>query len=548
MQQWEDGYDHKDLGCWNSSFINTLDFKEDDLLLPSWNNLLFEEDGSKETLLHIRDEDSVLHDEILLDLSFNESIEFSSMEEKIQDGSELPDKNDETMMDSEGLCEDSRDDSCGAEEDYSVGNTSGSVECHWPVSPFLCKSDSVEYKGLALVHLLIVCAEAISDGSHDLVEVILSRLKELVSSTGATMERVAYYLSQSLEQRHHCSIAGDDMEEDLFNAFKSTKDPNYLGALTLLNQAYPYIRFAHFIANQSILEAIPVQQAKTLHILDFDIMEGMQWPPLIEALKSEAHKICHLKLTAVKWDDDDDDDDDDDGDGDGDGNGNGGNGGDLGQFSLSCKDTGRRLSEYACSLGIPFSFQETQLENLKDNLSCSDDEMVVVNCMWALPHMLERSSKKLSRFVEGTCHLNPAILTLGTGPNGILGHKKVNLLERFVRCLKNSCALFDSMEAGLPEQYGSARATMERLFMAPMICRPIHYLSEDEEFIRVMDLPLQYGFAEGHISNKNTMNAKLMAEEGEHYRMEIEGNNQLLLQWQSIPLTSISTWKPTNLA
>ncbi|GLJ10543.1 hypothetical protein SUGI_0130130 [Cryptomeria japonica] len=548
IQQWEYGYDHKESDCWKASFISTVDFNEDVLLLPPWNNLLFEEDRSGEGLMQIteilhegRDEDLVPHDEIFSDLSLipnvkplNESVEFSSMEGNLLDVLELPDQSDEIMMDSDVFCEDSRDDSCVVEEDYSVGNTSASVECYWPAQAAaltLYKSDSAEYRGLGLVHLLIACAEAISDGAHDLVEAILCRLKELVSPTGTTMERVSYYLTQSLEQRLYCSVGGDGMEEHMFKVLKSTKDPNYLGAFRLLNQVYPYIRFAHFTANQSILEAIPAQ-AQGLHILDFDIMEGLQWPPLMEALKSEKYKIRHLKITAVKWDNDDHDH---------------GGGSGLGQVSFSGKETGRRLSEYACSLGIPFSFQETQLENLEDNLSCSGDEMVAVNCMWELPHMLEHSPRKLSEFLEGAHHLNPVILTLGTGPSGLLAHKKINLLERFTQCLKNLCALFDSMEAGLSEQYGSARTTMERLFMAPMACRPIHHLSEEDgEFNKVVDIPLRCGFAEDNISNKSKLNAKIMAQEGERYRVQMDDKNQLLLLWQSTPLMSVSTWKPTN--
>eukprot|EP01018_Ginkgo_biloba_P039541 Gb_04433 [translate_table: standard] len=101
---------------------------------------------------------------------------------------------------------------------------------------------------------------------------------------------------------------------------------NILGAFQLLHQVYPYIRFAHFTANQFILESI--KKNIKIHIIDFDIVEGLQWAPLMEALKLEG--ICHeIRTTAIKW------------------------AKSCGAISLSSvEETGRRLSEMAMSMGI----------------------------------------------------------------------------------------------------------------------------------------------------------------------------------------------------
>ncbi|KAH9307144.1 hypothetical protein KI387_043816 [Taxus chinensis] len=383
-----------------------------------------------------------------------------------------------------------------------------------------CSTDSEEYKGLRLVHLLTACAQAISDGAYDLVEIILCRLRELVSPTGSSMQRVAYYLSQSLQQQiPHTSAGGSDMLKPWYN---TNKDPNYLGAFSLLNQVYPYIKIAHFTANQAILEAIPAQTQKVIHIIDFDIVEGMQWPPLMEALKNENYKIGHLKITAVKWHDDD-----------------------PGPSSSLCNDTGRRLSEYASSLGIPFSFQETELESVGN--SRGSNEIVIANCMWELPHMCERSKKQLLEFVQGTRHLNPAILTVGSGPRGIDDQEKHSFMDRFSQCLRNLCAVCDSSEAGLPEQYGLARAMVERLFLGPMMCRPINYIVNEDEggLIKVADIPVKCGFSERDMSSKNLMYAKYMvtgSDAGRCYTVERVNGHDLVLKWNSTSLTSVSTW------
>ncbi|KAH9331891.1 hypothetical protein KI387_003999, partial [Taxus chinensis] len=142
-----------------------------------------------------------------------------------------------------------------------------------------------------------------------------------------------------------------------------------------------------------------------------------------------------------------------------------------------------------------------------------------------------------------------AILTVGTGPNGIVAHGKLNFVERFALCLKNLCAVFDSVEAGLTEEYGLARAMVEHLFFGSMLCRPINYMAgnKEGEIVRAIDIPLQFGFAEDVISQKNIMFAKHIVSScgddvGKYYDVESSGNNQLFLKWDSTPLICVSSW------
>ncbi|XP_057872508.2 protein NODULATION SIGNALING PATHWAY 2-like [Cryptomeria japonica] len=414
--------------------------------------------------------------------------------------------------------------------DCSSGNTNFSFGC----DGFMPSStmDSEEYKGLRLVHLLTACAEAISNGTHDLAEIIFCKLTELVSPTGSSMERVAYYLSQSLRQAHLSEVDGaaDDMCRHMFKDYNSTtEDPNYLGAFALLNLVYPYIRFAHFTANQSILEAVtlngsPLEEGRILHIIDFDIIEGLQWPPLMEALKNGASKLGGLRLTAVKWDDDD------------------------GCENFLCKDTGRRLSEYASSLGIPFSFEETELDNLKWNLRQNDDDVIAVNCMWELPHMRKRSKQHLVEFFHGVRHLKPAIITVGSGPAGMDNHEKHNFCERFSECLRNLCVVFDSSQVGLPDEHGLARANVESLFLGPMVCRSMNYTPDNQDYdlVPVMDVALKAGFAERDISHTNISYAKYILASsavGSWYTVELMGKHKLVLKWNSSSLACVSSFR-----
>ncbi|XP_057823137.2 protein NODULATION SIGNALING PATHWAY 2 [Cryptomeria japonica] len=433
--------------------------------------------------------------------------------------------------------------SCSPDEeavnyDYSSGSTNFSFDC----DAFFqhTSTDSEEFKGLRLVHFLTACAEAISHGKHDLVEILFFRLTELVSPIGTSMERVAFHLSHSLRHAHLRLLGAN--ADDMFKGCNNViQDPNYVGAFTLLNLVYPYIRFAHFTANQSILEAVnlylemeedpdthlnarAVSGPWVLWIIDFDIREGLQWPPLMEALKSEATKLRGLRLTAIKWHDDDDE-----------------------QFS--CNNTGRRLSEYASSLGIPFSFEEMEVGNLKGNLRQKEDEVIAVNCMWELPHMGKRSKQLLADLINGVRHLKPVILTVGSGPAGMDNHENLNFTERFNECLRNLCAVFDSSQVGLAEKFGLARANVENLFLGPMVCRSMNYLRDniqEWDLIPVMDLALKSGFVERDISDGNILYAKYIlagSEGGRCYTVELMGKHQLLLKWNSTSLVCVSSFR-----
>ncbi|GLJ10557.1 hypothetical protein SUGI_0130510 [Cryptomeria japonica] len=123
----------------------------------------------------------------------------------------------------------------------------------------------------------------VMDFAPELVEVLLEWLKEM-----------AQYLSQSLQQTQ----IDKRPLNSISNGFSKA---NFLGAFILLNQAYPLIKNAHFSANQSILKAMPSTKQQSVYIIGFDIMDAMQWPSLMEALKNENYKIGHLKITAVEW-------------------------------------------------------------------------------------------------------------------------------------------------------------------------------------------------------------------------------------------------------
>ena len=70
-----------------------------------------------------------------------------------------------------------------------------------------------------------------------------------------------------------------------------------LTALLTFLEACPYANFGHVAANSAILEA--VEGEKEIHIIDFGITHGTQWPTLIESLAMRPGGVPRLRITGV---------------------------------------------------------------------------------------------------------------------------------------------------------------------------------------------------------------------------------------------------------
>lgn len=383
-------------------------------------------------------------------------------------------------------------------------------------------------KGLRLVHLLMAAAEALTglNKSRELARVILVRLKELASPRdGTNMERLAAYFTDALQAL--LDGAGSLHAKNL-PATHHYKDDHpqadALAAFQLLQDMSPYVKFGHFTANQAILEA--VTHDRRVHIVDYDIMEGIQWASLMQALISREDGLPapHLRITALS---------------------RGGSG--RRSFS-SIQETGRRLTAFAASIGQPFSFHQCRLdsdETFKPSaLKLVRGEALIINCMLHLPHFNYRSPDSIASFLSGAATLSPRLVTLVE--EELAPARDGGFVDRFMDTLHHYSALYDSLEAGFPMQ-DQARTLVERVFLGPKISVAItrSYRSRGEEYGWSWGewLPENAGFRPKTISFANRCQAKLLLGLfNDGYRVEEIGNHKLVLGWKSRRLLSASVW------
>ncbi|KAI3457653.1 hypothetical protein Pfo_014316 [Paulownia fortunei] len=219
-----------------------------------------------------------------------------------------------------------------------------------PVPASAAQEGDYDSTGLRLLGLLLQCAECVAMDNLDDAGQLLPEIAELSSPFGSSAQRVGAYFADALSARIISSYLGT--YSPLTPLCKSHHQ-KLLNALQIYNSVTPLIKFSHFTANQAIQQAL--DGADHVHVIDLDIMQGLQWPGLFHILASKTRKIKSFRITG------------------------------LGPSAELLNSTGQRLADFASALNIPFQFQplEGKIGNIKDlnQLDIRMGETVVVHWM-----------------------------------------------------------------------------------------------------------------------------------------------------------------------
>uniref|UniRef100_J3LM89 Uncharacterized protein n=2 Tax=Oryza brachyantha TaxID=4533 RepID=J3LM89_ORYBR len=304
----------------------------------------------------------------------------------------------------------------------------------------------------------------------------------------------------------------------------------------MLQDMSPYMKFGHFTANQAILEAVAGD--RRVHIVDYDIAEGIQWASLMQAMTSRPDGVPapHLRITAISR--------------------SGGGG------ARAVQEAGRRLSAFAVSIGQPFSFGQCRLDSDErfrpTTVRMVKGETLVANCVLhqaAATTTIRRPTGSVASFLSGMAALGARLVTVveeeGEAEKDGDSDAAGGFVRRFMEELHRYSAVWDSLEAGFPTQ-SRVRGLVERVILGPNIAgavsRAYRGVDGGEGRCGWGEWMRGNGFAAVPLSCFNHSQARLLLGLfNDGYTVEETGPNKIVLGWKARRLMSASVWAPPPL-
>ncbi|KAB2040353.1 hypothetical protein ES319_D02G077200v1 [Gossypium barbadense] len=377
-------------------------------------------------------------------------------------------------------------------------------------------------KGLHLIHSLLIIATSVDKNNMNSALENLIQLYPTVTLMGDSVQRVVAHFADGLFAR---ILTPKSPFYDMVMK-EPTTEQQFL-AFTSLYRVSPYYQFAHFTANQAIIEAFEKDQEtnnnRALHVIDFNVSYGFQWPSLIQSV-SQSGKRVSLRLTG------------------------------YGRSLEELQETEARLVSFAkgfCNLVFEFQGLLRSSSKLIINQREKKNETVAVNLVFHLSNFME-----MSQTLKSVHSLKPSIVILVEQE----GNPRVrNFLSRFMESLHYFAAMFDSLDDCLPQE-STERLSIERNHLGKEIKAMINSENLDEEnkgtWKNMME---RHGFGGMKLSSKCLIQAKLLLKVRTHNYCPLpcEGENTnggfrvfqrdegkaLSLGWQDRCLLTASAWQ-----
>ncbi|KAK0605546.1 hypothetical protein LWI29_027992 [Acer saccharum] len=370
--------------------------------------------------------------------------------------------------------------------------------------------------------LLTQCAQAVASDDQRTAPELLKQIRQYSSPFGDGTERLAHYFANGLEAR--LAGTGTSFYSPAFVNRSTVSD--MLKAYIVYVSAAPFRKVSNFTTNRSIGKL--AEKATRVHIIDFGISYGFQWPCFIQRQSFRPGGPPKIRITGIEFP--------------------------QPGFRPAerIEETGRRLKRVAEACNVPFEYhaiaqkwETIQLEDLK----IDRDEMTVVTCMYRLDNLpddmvvLNSPRDALLNLIK---RINPDMFVHGV-INGT--HNSPFFVSRFREALYHFYALFDMFEATVPsEDQGRLifeREQFGRHAMNVIACEGLERINSPETYKQWQARNMRNGFRQLQLDQELLKRAKEFVKNDYHKDFVVDKHGQWILQgWRGKIIYALSFWKP----
>ncbi|KAL3653173.1 hypothetical protein CASFOL_002854 [Castilleja foliolosa] len=386
------------------------------------------------------------------------------------------------------------------------------------------KKQDVAKEFVDLRSILMQCAQAVANFDNRAVNDMLRKIRQNSSPRGDSMEKVAHYFANALEAR----VAGNGTE--LYAALNSKRisAAEILKAYKMYITACPFKSVSNLLANRTIGKL--AFGATTLHIIDFGILYGFQWPCLIQVLSERRGGPPKLRITGI----------------------------DFPQPGFRpaerVEDTGRRLAKYCERFGVPFEYIAIaqKWETIKvEDLKIEKNELVVVNSLYRLHNVPDETvmdSSPRDVVLNLIKKINPRMFVHGVA-NGM--YNTPFFVTRFREAFFHFSTMFDMLESTMPREDEDRVLFEEHLFgkeaMNVIACEGTERVERPETYKQWQGRNRRAGFRQVAMDQEVVKYVKEKVKTEYHKDFSVDEDGKWLLQgWKGRVIHAISCWQPAH--
>ncbi|CAL4934658.1 unnamed protein product [Urochloa decumbens] len=371
--------------------------------------------------------------------------------------------------------------------------------------------------------LLIQCAQAVSVNNHTLASDTLNTIRQNCSISGDDTQRLASCLVDCLEAR--LTGTGSQLYQKLI-----TKCRNAVGILKVFQlrlAVNPFQMAPYYFSNKTILH---VSKGKPkVHIVDFGICFGFQWPSLFEQLAKRGDGPPKVRITGIELP--------------------------LPGFrpDQMNTNTGRLLAEYARMFNVPFEYQgiSSKWETICiEDFHIEEDDVLIINCLYQMKNLGDETvsiNSARNRVLNTIRKMKPNVFVHGV-VNG--SYSTPFFLTRFKEVMYHYSALFDILDKTVPRDNESRMIIERDIYLCAILnvvaCEGSDRIERPESYKKWKSRNLRAGFEQLPLNPDIVKKTRDIV--GQYHKDYVVGEDDqwLLLGWKGKILKAISTWKPNE--